>query len=135
MAVNAEGSLFLTRAVLPYMQRAGYGRIIHTSSTTYSDPKPGLSAYIVSKAAVIGLVRSAAVDAGEGVTVNAVMPGLFATEQMKFVDWYDAIAEMVIGRQAVKGQGTAVDVARTIGSVASPEAGFVSGQVLNCSGG
>ncbi|KAL4939788.1 hypothetical protein BDV06DRAFT_224682 [Aspergillus oleicola] len=135
MEINVHGAFYLTRAVLPHMQKHGFGRIIHTSSTTYSDPKPGLSAYVTSKAAVLGLVRSAAVEAGDGITVNAVMPGLIDTEQMKSVDGFKAIQEMVIERQAVKRQGTVADVARVIGFIASEEAGFVSGQVFNCSGG
>ncbi|KAL4809827.1 hypothetical protein BDV18DRAFT_49705 [Aspergillus unguis] len=135
MAINVNGSFFLTRAVLPAMQKAAYGRIIHTSSTTFADPKPGLSAYVMSKAAVIGLVRSAAVEAGTGVTVNAVMPGLIDTEQMRSVDGFEGLAGMVIGNQAVKRQGHAIDVAQAISFIASPEAGFFSGQVFNCSGG
>ncbi|KAL4962709.1 SDR family NAD(P)-dependent oxidoreductase [Aspergillus stella-maris] len=135
MEINVHGAFYLTRAVLPHMQNNKYGRIVHTSSTTYSDPKPGLSAYVTSKAAVLGLVRSAAVEAGPGVTVNAVMPGLIETERMKSVDMFHAIQGIVLGNQAVKRQGTPMDVANVIGFVAGEEAGFMSGQVFNVSGG
>ncbi|RDW67475.1 SDR family NAD(P)-dependent oxidoreductase [Aspergillus mulundensis] len=135
ISVNVNGSFFLTRAVLPHMQKAGFGRIIHTSSTTYADPKPGLSAYVMSKAAVVGLVRSAAVEAGPGVTVNAVMPGLIDTEEMRSKDGYEGIREKILENRAVKRDGKPIDVARTIAFLASPEAGFMTGQVVNCSGG
>lgn len=58
------------------MQNAGCGRIIHTSPTGCADPQPGLTAYVAPKAAAIGLVRGAAMKAGSGVTVNAIMPGV-----------------------------------------------------------
>ncbi|KAL4901210.1 hypothetical protein BDW74DRAFT_160497 [Aspergillus multicolor] len=135
ISINVNGSFFLTRAVLPHMQKAGFGRIIHTSSTTYASPKPGLSAYVMSKAAVVGLVRSAAVEAGPGVTVNAMMPGLIDTDEMRSKDGYEVIREKILESRAVKRDGKPIDVARTIAFIASPEAGFMSGQVVDCSGG
>ncbi|KAL4790887.1 hypothetical protein BDV19DRAFT_393621 [Aspergillus venezuelensis] len=85
--------------------------------------------------AVLGLVRSAAVEAGPGVTVNAVMPGLIETERMKSVDMFHAIQGIVLGNQAVKRQGRPMDVASVIEFVAGEEAGFMSGQVFYVSGG
>lgn len=135
IAVNVNGGFFLTRAVLPYMQRAGYGRIVHCSSTTYANPRPGLSAYVISKAAVVGLVRAAASEAGDGVTVNAVLPGLIDTEKIKSVGFFDEMAAGVMESQTVKRQGHAIDVAYAMAFLASPEASFISGQCLNTCGG
>lgn len=66
MRVNVDGSFFLTRAVLPHMQKAGYGRIIHTSSNSVQMALPGYTAYMASKMAVVGLVRSAAAKLDQG---------------------------------------------------------------------
>lgn len=135
IGINLNGPFFLTRTVLPHMQNAGYGRIIHTSSTGYADPKPGLTAYVASKAAVIGLVRSAAMEAGPGVTINAVMPGVIDTDQARSLDGFEALCKMTIERQAVKRQGHAADISHAVSFIASAEASFFSGQVFNCSGG
>lgn len=135
IGINLNGPFFLTRAVLPHMQAAGYGRIIHTTSTGYADPKPGLTAYVATKAAVIGLVRSAAMEAGPGVTINAVMPGVTDTDQARSLEGFEALAKMSIEQQAVKRQGHASDIAHAVSFIASAEASFFSGQVFNCSGG
>ncbi|KAF9889862.1 Reductase [Aspergillus nanangensis] len=127
--INLHGSFYLTRAVLPHMQKAQYGRIIHTSSSTYADPKPGLAPYIASKAAVIGLVRATAVEAGPGVTVNAIMPGLIDTEHVRSLDRYQDLLRIVIGNQAVKRKGVPSDIAHAVCFIASPEASFFSGQL------
>lgn len=81
ISVNVDAS-FLTRAVLPHMRKQGYGRIIHTASYTSEEPEVGLGVYEASKAAIIGLVHAASVEAGLGVTVNAVMPGLIRMDQV-----------------------------------------------------
>ncbi|KAJ5504574.1 hypothetical protein N7463_007448 [Penicillium fimorum] len=139
MSVNLDASFYLTRAVLPHMQRSGYGRIIHTSSSTFQEPEPGLAVYAMSKAAIIGLVRGTSVEAGPGVTVNAVMPGLIKTDQVWNAgvqpDGSHPLFERVIAKQDVKRCGTRDDVAHTFCFIASPEASFISGQIFDVSGG
>ncbi|KAL4879017.1 hypothetical protein BJY04DRAFT_208938 [Aspergillus karnatakaensis] len=139
MATNLDSTFFLMRAVMPHMRKAGYGRIIHTSSSTFQEPEVGLSAYAASKAAVIGLVRSAAIEAGPGVTVNVVMPGLVKTETVwngsVQADGSNPLFESVIAKQIVKRAVLPEDVAHAFCLVASPEAGMFTGQVFDVSGG
>lgn len=135
IATNLNGTFFLTRAVMPHMDGAGYGRIIHIVSSTSIDPAPGLVAYIASKGGSIGLVRSAAVEAGAGVTVNAIMPGLTATEHVLSMPQAEMMFEQIAKTQIVKRKGYPLDVAHAICFLASPEASFFTGQTFNCSGG
>lgn len=139
MSVNLDASFYLTRAVLPHMQRSGYGRIIHTSSSTFQEPEPELAVYATSKAAIIGLVRGTSVEAGPGVTVNAVMPGLIRTDHVwnsgVQQDGSHPLFERVIKKQDVKRCGRPEDVAHTFCFIASPEASFISGQIFDVSGG
>jgi NAD(P)-dependent dehydrogenase (short-subunit alcohol dehydrogenase family) len=135
MSVNLDGSFFLTRAVLPYMQEAGYGRIIHTSSSTFSDPQFGLVPYIASKAGVIGLARASAAEAGPGVTVNVVLPGLTETAGVASSSESKALFDEIMAKQFVKRRGHPLDLAHTFCFIASPEASFITGQMFDVAGG
>lgn len=134
-STNLDGSFYLTRAVLPYMQKAMYGRIIHTSSASFGDPQPGMTAYIASKAGIVGLVRAAAIEAGPGVTINAVLPGLVETPGVLRHEGASDLFDTVVAKQAVKRRGHPLDIAHTFSFIASPEAAFYTGQRFNCSGG
>ncbi|EHA23408.1 hypothetical protein ASPNIDRAFT_37415 [Aspergillus niger ATCC 1015] len=101
------------------MRKQGYGRIIHIASYTFEEPELGLGVYDASKAAIIGLVHAASVEAGLGVTVNAVMPELIRMDQ----------------KQNTKRCGLPEDIAHTSGFVASPEAAFTTGPIFDVSGG
>lgn len=135
MAVNLDGAFHLTRAVLPYMQRAGYGRIVHTSSASFGDPQPGMASYVASKGGVIGLVRAAAVEAGPGITVNAVLPGLIETAGVLAHQGSSELFDLVVSKQLVQRRGHPLDVAHVFSFVASPEAAFCTGQIFDCGGG
>ncbi len=80
-AVNVEAALLLAQAFAPGMARRGWGRIVHiVSDTIWQPPSPELLAYVTSKAALVGLTRALAVALGaDGITVNAVAPGLTRT--------------------------------------------------------
>lgn len=139
MNVSMNGSFFLTRAILPHMNEAGYGRIVNTASASVLHPVPGMAAYVAAKAAVIGFTRATAVEAGPGVTANVIAPGLIRTDNT----WSAAVTsdgsrplfDMVVGRQAVKRHGLPQDVAHTVCFIASPEASFITGQLFDLSGG
>jgi NAD(P)-dependent dehydrogenase (short-subunit alcohol dehydrogenase family) len=135
MKVNTDSCFFLTRAVLPHMQKFGYGRIINTASGTILHPEAGLALYATAKSAVAGLTRSTAVEAGPGVTANVVCPGLIMTD----TTWSSAdskpIFDRSLSKQCVKRYGRPGDVAHTISFIASPEAEFITGQLLDISGG
>jgi NAD(P)-dependent dehydrogenase (short-subunit alcohol dehydrogenase family) len=81
MRINLDGPYHLTRLVLPSMVERSYGRIVYTSSTAGQVAEYPGSAYTSSKHRLLGLMRSAAMDAGPcGVTSNAVLPGWVRTE-------------------------------------------------------
>lgn len=135
LSINLSGSFFLTRAVLPHMRKAGYGRLIHTSSSTVLNPPPGLVPYVASKAGIIGLARASAGEAGPGITVNVIIPGL--TDHTKITTGTDtkALFDNVLSAQVIKRRGHPLDIAHAISFIASPEAAFFTGQTFECSGG
>jgi len=139
MGVNMDGCFFLTRAVLPHMNKRGYGRIICTSSGTLQNPGGYMSVYVAAKAAIMGFVRAAAMEAGPGVTVNTILPGLIATDKVKEQwakpDGSIPILDELIKKQAVKRSGQPEDIAYTICFMASPETAFTTGQIFDVGGG
>ena len=129
------GTFAMCRAVAPGMIDRQYGRIINLSSRAYLG-NPGQANYSAAKAGVIGLTKSIAKELGRhGITVNAIAPGLIETEMVRSHPKFDAIAERAIAENAVRRLGVPDDVAAAVVYLASPEAGFVSGDVLHVSGG
>ncbi|KEF58949.1 uncharacterized protein A1O9_03792 [Exophiala aquamarina CBS 119918] len=135
ISTNLDGGFFLTRAVLPHMRKARYGRIIHTSSSTTGNPAFGLAPYVASKAGIIGLVRASAVEAGPGITVNALLPGLTDFTKVAETEQSSLLFDSVLARQAIKRRGHPLDMAHALSFIASPEAAFFTGQAFECSGG
>lgn len=133
--VNMDSCFFLTQAVLPYMQKAGYGRIVNTTSQTIVKPEPGLSVYTASKGAVVAFTRATAVEAGPGITANVVSPTMIATERTTAAPEMEPWLAKVVDVQVVKRNGTPADVAHAFMYLASPEASFITGQLLNVGGG
>ena len=135
MAVNVKGALHIMQAFLPVMTSRQYGRVVMTSSIT--GPITGqaeAAAYGASKAAMLGFMRSAAIEvATRGITVNAVMPGnvrtpgwLAQSEQQKRA----LLAAIPIGRLA-----DPEDIGWAVRFLASPEAAYITGQTLIVDGG
>lgn len=134
MAVNVESTFLCTQALWPAMKEAGYGRIVNFSSGTVLKGRTGMPAYVTSKAALIGFTRVMAKEGGEfGITVNAVAPGLIETEGV--IGHMDHTFDLVIAGQAVKRRGQPADIAEAIAYLASPDAGFITGQTLAVEGG
>ena len=134
--VNMFGLFLITQAVCEVMKKQGYGRIVSLSSVSGKRGGGvfGGAHYSASKAAVLGFSKNLAREvARDGITVNCVAPGVIDTEMNAGLTPEDLQAlseETPLGRL-----GTPEDVARALLFLASPEAGFLTGQVLGVDGG
>jgi NAD(P)-dependent dehydrogenase (short-subunit alcohol dehydrogenase family) len=135
LAVNLDSVYLCSHAVFPSMRERGYGRIVNVSSATFHIGYPGLTAYVASKGGIIGFTRALASEAGpHGITVNAVTPGLVATEGV--LEGEEAgLFDEIVPEQAVPRRGEPEDIAECIAYLASPAAGFITGQAVNVDGG
>lgn len=133
---NLKGSFLMTVAVAPHMPRPG-GRIIYVSSiAAYTGgSRAGTTAYSAAKAGVHGMARGFARELShQGITVNAIAPGFIANTEFTG-DWPEARIQGIIAEVPVNRAGIAQDIACAIQYLASPEASFVTGEVLNVNGG
>lgn len=132
-----------TKAVIPYMVKQNYGRIVNISSVTgpiVCDPHE--TAYGMAKAGIIGLTKSIAIEfAGNNITCNAVLPGYILTdmaietaERSKPGHADEVIAEIERGIP-MKRMGTAIDIGNLVAFLASDEASYITGQPVIIDGG
>jgi 3-oxoacyl-[acyl-carrier protein] reductase len=135
MDINVKGALHAAQACLPTMLRRGYGRIVFSSSITGPiTGQAGFAHYGASKAAMLGLMRSIAVEvAGGGVTVNAVMPGNVETPGL--ADTSEEHRRRMLSAIPMGRFGTPEDVGFAVRFLASPEASYITGQTLITDGG
>ena len=135
MDVNVGGAVRSVQACLPAMRRRGYGRIVLTSSITGPvTGQPGFAHYGASKAAMLGFMRSAAVElARSGITINAVMPGNVRTPG--FADTSDEHQRRMLSSIPLGRYAEPEEVGWAVRFLASPEAGYITGQTLIVDGG
>jgi 3-oxoacyl-[acyl-carrier protein] reductase len=136
IAVNLTSTFMLMRAAARGMMRAktGYGRIVNISSVSGIIGNPGQGNYAASKAGMIGMSKSLAREiASRGITVNCIAPGFISTPMT------DALTEKQVAtiREAIPAQkfGSPDDIAAATVYLASPEAGYMTGQTLHVNGG
>lgn len=136
LAVNLEGAFTCSRvAARPLLKARSAGRIINVSSVVGETGNAGQAMYAASKAGLLGLSKSLALEfAGRGVTVNAVTPGFIETDMTDAALQGDAREQLT--RKIPLGRiGSATDVAEAVAWLASPAAAYVTGHVLRVNGG
>ena len=133
IAVDLTGVFFMTRAASRIMRTAGSGRIVNISSASWMG-NIGQANYAAAKAGVVGLSRTAAKElARSQVTVNAICPGFIDTTMTRGIP--DTIREQQLAKIPLGRAGQPADVAALVAFLASDEAGYITGEVINVGGG
>jgi pyridoxal 4-dehydrogenase len=135
MRVNLDGVYLMCRAASDAMRESGYGRIVNIASNTFFAGTPNMAAYVAAKGGVVGFTRALATELGAyGITVNAVSPGLTASEGVLSSPHAGAF-DFVGTLQALKRRAIPADIAPAVVFLASEEAGWITGSTLNVDGG
>jgi 2-hydroxycyclohexanecarboxyl-CoA dehydrogenase len=138
LLINLEAVFAFTKALLPGMQTAGYGRIVNVSSEAGRLGSKGGSIYAAAKAGVIGFTRSIAREnARFGITANAVLPGPVMTPLVADIErTYGKKITAEMARMTLLNRlGKPEEIAAAIVFLSSPQASFITGEALGVSGG
>jgi 2-hydroxycyclohexanecarboxyl-CoA dehydrogenase len=141
-SVNVDGLFHVSRAIVPHMVERSQGSVVNLSSWMGKSGYPGYGAYCATKFAVIGLTQSLALELGpKGVRVNAVAPGLIINTVMRDeAESYMKERGMPVAADRAKAiplrrSGTPQDIANAVAFLASDEASYMTGEVVNVTGG
>ena len=142
LSTNLDSTFLVSAAFVPGMRTRKWGRVVNMASSTFGSVVTGFAHYVASKGGIIGFTRALASDlAGDGITVNAIAPGLtrspgtlarspragFATMEDEFL----SVAQM----QAIKRVETPDDLGGAVSFLTSDDAAFITGQTFNVDGG
>lgn len=134
ITTNLEGTVFLSKAVLPYMMMQKKGRIINISSVSAENGRRGQASYSASKGAVNSFTKVLALEvAQKGITVNAIAPGMIETDMSDLVRGMASkqiLAQIPIGRF-----GNPEEIAQLAMFLASDQASYITGQIIKIDGG
>jgi 3-oxoacyl-[acyl-carrier protein] reductase len=131
---NLTGVFLTTQAVLPMMTKARRGRIINLTSVVAQSGNVGQVNYIAAKSGIIGFTKAVAREyASRNITVNAVAPGFIETPMTAALN--EAARNAMLEQIPLKRPGADLDVAYAVAFLASDEAGYITGQVINVNGG
>lgn len=139
-AINVDATLFLSQVLVPAMKAAGWGRIITISSGAGLRPSlTGIHAYTAAKHALVGLTKQLSQELGPfGICVNSIAPGFILSNPTTRAQW-EALGEegqkLLLDRIHTRRLGAPDDIAATAAFLTSPEAGWITGQILSVDGG
>jgi NAD(P)-dependent dehydrogenase (short-subunit alcohol dehydrogenase family) len=136
IGVNLRSQFFMIQSVLPAMRKARRGSIINMSSISWMIPTTGATLYVAAKAAIVGLTRTVAHEAGpDGIRVNAVLPGAIVTERQKRLWYTPEYKAEILNSQALKRDILPDDVARLVLCLAADDSSAITNQSYIVDGG
>jgi 3-oxoacyl-[acyl-carrier protein] reductase len=131
---NLKAVFRMSRAVMRTMMKQRYGRIVSITSVVGASGNPGQANYAAAKAGVAGMTRALARELGSrGITVNCVAPGFIETDMTAALP--EEQQKALLGQIPLGHLGKPADIAHAVAFLASPQAGYVSGQELHVNGG
>jgi 3-oxoacyl-[acyl-carrier protein] reductase len=132
--INLKANFILNQAAIKKMMRARYGRIINMSSVVAISGNAGQANYCASKAGLIGMSKSLALEvATRGITINVVAPGFIESNMTDSLS--DAQKEAIMQKIPLKSFGKPEDIANAVTFLASPLSSYITGQTINVNGG
>jgi 3-oxoacyl-[acyl-carrier protein] reductase len=134
IATNLTGAFLCVQQVLQGMMKERWGRIVNISSVVGAAGNPGQANYVASKAGLIGLTKSLAQEmSSRNITVNAIAPGFIETDMTASLS--EELKANMLAHIPLRRFGKPEDVAAAVKFLASEEAGYITGAVLNVNGG
>ncbi len=132
--INLTGAFLCIQQALPAMMKERWGRIVNIASVVGQAGNAGQANYVSSKAGIIGLTKAIAIEvASRNITVNAVAPGFIETDMTAKLP--QEVKDRMLAQIALKRMGRPEDVANAVKFLASEDAAYITGHVINVNGG